>query len=183
MAKAKIHPILALVDSAKSDDETRYFMDKGHYFAEGDAGWPCYVATDGRRLHVATFKADEKGKALEAAAMFGFKEDGYYDICEDRMVQNSLQAQFPNWNKVDPDTTGYESDEYNAGSPETALPIFCARNGMAFNTDYFKDFKRYLKGYGEVKIWFKDKGKAAVLRPVKQGCIQFRAVIMPMQID
>jgi len=191
MAKAKMNSILAFVDKAKSDDETRYFMNKGHYFHDGDQGKPCYVATDGHRLHVATFED------AEAAEKFGFKEDGFYDPFGERFIRDEKMGlgQFPMWTKVDPtiaDPAGLaspdlpDSIEYGYDWPEGEVPRFCANTGIAVSYKFMADMKMLKNsGAGACLIRYKVgvSNKAIVATFPKSGSVELRAIIMPMSKD
>lgn len=97
------------VNRAISTDETRYYMCGIHFDAENN----CIVGTDGRRLHMVTFSAEDfeyviNGLNIDLSKGNIFKID---KVKTQYVVTKTIDGQYPDYQRVVPETTGmYKTD-------------------------------------------------------------------------
>ena len=133
---------------AVSDDETRYFMDGIEIDEYGTERRPHYIATDGRRLHIARCY-DEEFKTG-----FGWKPVKVLKTSADLVKKNSADYQFPNWKRVMP--SDLEPESITIEIPENPLKYSKSMTNSGFGpfSAAIGNLVRWLPDDADVNIRF-----------------------------
>jgi hypothetical protein len=126
--------LFKFINSAISDDETRYAMCQAYY----DEPLRRLVATNGHALHYTDLTQSQ-------AEAFGLKESGYHvlDNKSGFALPHPLQAQFPNYTKVIPEYAPDDnSPSVKMDDPAHWCSVFCAHTRVAISYEYFKELEK-----------------------------------------
>ena len=181
--------IMKLLNNAKSDDETRYFMDSVYYDAAHDGAPARLVATDGRRLVIWEPEAKGKAEALSAIQRAGaIEKSGFVDLDPKAAVMRPtldsrlFGAQFPNYEKVIPDADDMvDARSFVDGAPLPSCAIWIANEGIAVNPEYVVD----IPALNDAKV-MKHKetpDKRSVTLELSSDDGRLLVVVMPMSKD
>lgn len=192
--------VLSFIESAVSDDKTRYFLLDPYW--DHEAG--CVVSTDGRRMHVWRWNkaADDYADQLKAWGLPADRSTYLQAVHElGKFVEKKVDAQYPNWQKVYPaympspkpsDQREKLEGEYFFPDPTKKargkdIPIFLAKNSLALNLDYLFDlegwnwiYSKAAKDPANHAVAFTAEGSQAIPGPVGSS---LHAVIMPLSLD
>lgn len=170
---------LRLVLTARSGDETRYFMNGLHVEDVGD-GKRIAVCIDGRRMH--TWKTDKLTPMGIEPGEWRVEKCTKSDIVLTAIPEGTTQ--FPNWQRVVPQDCG-EPVDFNLGGPYRDTLLNLGREyarivrtwGSIFNLEYLRD----LQGY----FWFvrADGNSPARAHMFDNDQHGLSAIIMPMMPD
>ena len=176
-----ILPYMKLLNAVKSDDQTRYFVCECYYDAdEGDYG--AVVATDGRRL--AVWRLSEG--AIEALTGTTEKLPSGYVILDEKRQElrpSKLDAQFPMWRKVVPQSSELESAPFPMLRDALSASVkWAAINGICFNPLHIVDIP--CNDATIVNVHKGDvKAKKAFTISTSAYCGDLLVVVMPLTLD